>query len=447
MTKQRALGLRASVRGETRKQSKGWKGNFRDELYPPKAESTWILLCPGTYEDHHPDAIKDNGGTPPVKPYFSCPTHTYKYKEKGKDQFRTRRCAEGWDGSEGDCLGCHELSQGDKRVGFKRKQYSINIIHFALYHKADLKGADGKTRRFEEDAPDGKHKRGDPIRGWQEVTRRRDRDEIMDDLENLIEEGEVALFRKKYLKVGKNHLENLMEIADRAKTRCRCGGRTEPVVFFCQGCGDELTNVVDANMDANERDNYALERQRCDGCGVVDFPDVEYECDECDEPEPLEYWEVVAKIRKVGENTSSTITIEEIMPIYEFELQDGYGIIEFDDDNEPVLDEDGDFVLAEDIAKLASNPFDFDTIHTPMDNDYIAKILGVENVFGDKGAKGYGASKRRGRGRDEEEEEEEEDEKPRKGGSSRSTATRGRARPSEDEPKGRPSSRRRGRGR
>lgn len=394
----RSLGLRRSVQGEKSKSAgkKGWNGSFKDELRPPKAEATPILLTRGEYADEHPQAIKDNNGEPPLKHYYTYPAHSYKFKIGNDDAFRQGRCAAGWNDKDGECLGCQVKTNGDKRVGHKRDRYSMNLIHLALHHKTELKDHEGKPRRFEQDDPEGRFKRGDPIVGWQEVTRARDRKDVLQDLDKLLKEQNAAMFRKKYIDVGSGHLDDLMQIADLARKHCRCGGMLAPTAFFCQGCEEKLVDVEEENMDAAECNTYSLQRQRCKNCGVLDFPQVESLCDECTEPTPLEFWEVVAYIKKTGEGTNSHISVEKIVPIYEFLLPNEESLLKWDasaDDFE--IDAEGEFVLRDDVATLASNQFNFNKVQQPYDNDYIAKFLNTTNVFKAGGAKEYGRSRRR----------------------------------------------------
>lgn len=385
----RAMSLRRSVLQERQKKksSQGWSGSWRDRFDVPKADAEDILLAPGLYEDDRPDSIKENGGEAPMKHYHVHPSHTY----KDRDLFRMGRCAGGWEGHDGDCLGCYRKESGDKRVGHPRAIHSLNLLHLALYRKETLKDKSGKPRRFEHDDPEGRHKRGDPIRGWVPVTRARDIKEVKQNLGELLEEGEASMFRKKYVEVGSSHLQNLMAIDDMAKKHCFCGGQTTPSQFNCAKCDSVLLDVEEANLTPEERDEFAIQRQRCDACGHYDFPDMDYVCDDCDDPQPLNAFQVVASVRKAGEGTSSTIYIDKITPIYEYELPDGSSLLEWDkEEDDFAIDKDGNFVFREDVAKLVNNQFNFDKVHQPFDNDYIAQFLKCDNPFEKKqGARQY----------------------------------------------------------
>jgi hypothetical protein len=422
-----SMSLRRSVQGERKKKgAKGWGGNWRDRMNIPKAEFTPILLCRAEYEDTRPDSIKDNDGEIPLKHYHVHPNHTI----KDNNLFRKLRCAGGWEGHDADCLCCYRKKNGDKRVGFPRDVFSMNILHLALYQKQPLKDKDGKPRRFENDDPEGGHRRGDPIMGWTEVTRARDKKDVLVNIEDLLEDGSVSMARKKYVEVGSGHLQNLMLINDKAEKICACSGKLEPVAFFCEKCDETICDVEEANMTAEERDQYAMERQRCDSCGHFGFPENEHVCDECDEPEPLSAFDVVAWVKKTGEGTATTITIDRVEALADFEFPDGSSLYQWDDDEDNfVEDDDGNYVLYEDYEKLIGNQFNFDKVHQASDSDYIAKLLGCENPFGSKGgARGYAKSSSRfrdddgdGKGKDD----DDGDEKPRRG---RARTKRGRGR-------------------
>lgn len=389
----KAMSLRRSVMGEKKKSTgKGWRGSWRDRLDIPKGDATDILLCPGEYSNESPTAKKNNNGVAPVTHYSADKFHTFKGNVGGKrDGFFKCRCAGGWEKDE-DCLGCLSDEEGDKRVQ-TRTIFSLNVLHLALYEMQELTDKKGKVRTYQNDDPDGKWEAGDPINGWVELTRARDRKDAKDSLDEGLADGWLTMWRKKYVEVGSGHLEHLMAIDDYAKKHCMCGGSTEPVTFHCEGCEGVLTTVEDSNFTSEERDQYAQERHRCDECGHVGMPDMEYICDECgDDAEPLNAFQVVASVRKTGTGTSSSIDVEDVTPLWDYELPDGSSLLEYDDDDELIEDEEGNVVFAEDVEKLVNNQLNFSKVHRPYDNDYIAQLLKRDNPFrsGKDGTRAYG---------------------------------------------------------
>jgi hypothetical protein len=397
MTSKR-LGLRRSVlKGKgSRNRNSGWRGNWTDRLDIPKAEATPILLTPGEYpligKEKNQAASDDNPD--PIAHYHTCLYHSVKLRSKGPGSYYTARCGvqagevAGLDDE--DCLLCFREAQGDQRVQ-GRYLFSFNVIHFGLYRREKKIGKDGKVVFFEKDSEH--HKRGDPVLVWNEVKKPRDRKEVMADLDDLLDLGEeseedgVVLARKKYIEVGRTHRDQLTEIDEKASQMCRCGGMLEPIAFNCEHCDQEILDVEEANLAPEEVKKFAEERQRCDHCGEVGLPIPVPVCDTCDDPQPLSFFEVVAYIRKAGEGTSTRVEIEKVVRLDEFELPDGSSPIEWDEDEDvPVEDEDGNWVLSEDhgIKKLAESQWNFEKVHAPRDHQFHASRLGCEIPHGFK---------------------------------------------------------------
>lgn len=422
-------GLRNSVVNRKKKRKQGWGGNFRDRLDIPKGAATPMLLCPGDYEDLDPEMIEANGGEAPHFHYDHRIFHNFTWHEGKTRRFMKDPCTASFEDYRGrrghnNCLGCHLKKHGDKRVS-NSEQYSLNVIHLALYCKVPLKDRDGKTRRFEHDGDS--HKRGDPILSWKHVTAARDRKEALANIEEGLEDGTTALWRKKYIQVGPSHRKQIEMIADYAEAHCRCGGSLTPTAFFCSKCEETLCDVEEANMEPEDVLAYAVERQRCDGCGTFEQPQKEYICDECDDPIALQFHEVVAYVRKTGEGTDSTITIEKVVPIYDFLLEDESSLCEWDEEADDVLiDEDDEFVLIEDVKKLVDNQFNFDKVHEPRDGDLLAKLLGIQNPLSESGSGRY--SKSKDRFNDSDDGGETDDEPSRPAGRRGRGRARGRAR-------------------
>lgn len=380
----RSMGLRRSVLGERKKKGGGgWRGNWRDRFTIPKGFEAAILLCPGEYLDEREDSIKDNDGEPPLKHYYVYPHHTLK---DGKI-FWTGRCRCEF-GEDGECLGCYQNGHGDKRIGKPREKFNFNILHIAPYMKLPLKDGKGKTVKFREDGEN--HKRGDTIMSWQEVTTPRELKEIEQYAEEMIEDGDLRVAMKKYLEVGSGHLEHLMGIDEYASKMCICGGKLNPTAFSCQGCDDLLCDVYDENMSPDAVVEYSKQRQRCGGCGKYDFANIKSDCDECDEPKALTAFDVVAYVRRQGEGTNSTIVIDKVVPLSEYELADGSFLVEMEEDDDeqlvPVYTDADEFEFVESIGKLVSNQFDFTKVNPKLDNDELAKKMRVDNVFGSSGS-------------------------------------------------------------
>lgn len=440
----RAADLRRSVLAakSRRKSGKGgWRGTWKDRLDIPKAEETDILLTRGEYPN--PEDVDEKTGEAKLAHFHTCKQHGFKLKPKGEGSYFSARC--NIDADQEDCIGCMRKEQGDRRVTTK-DTFSFNVLHIALHRKVPLE-RDGKVVKYEEG-----DNRGKPIMTWELVEKPKDRKAILADLDGLLEDGEVALFRKKYIEVGAGHRDELSMIQDMAAKFCKCGGKLKPIRFSCEECEEELADVEDDDMSAKEIAAFSESRERCKKCGHVGIPVPESICDTCRNPEPLTAFDVVATVKKEGEGASSHIVIKAITPLDRYQLPNEEYLIEWEKSGKdfvPKEDENGDWVFSEDLdlRKSVESQWDFEKVHEPRDHGYIAKRLDCENPFkesatGSSKYRNYGASgsrsrvdegedkPSRGRGRREEPEEdvEEEDERPRRRGDDDDDAPRRRQR-------------------
>ena len=403
-----ALRVRAGVNRQAdrnKTKGKGWRGNFRDRTTPGRErlnDEEGFLLVPGEYEDRHPKTLEENKGEPRSEAFYTRQMHRIAMQStrKGGGAYsKTATCRKFYDGSA--CLACDELQKGNKRVdngktdqdGHVKAGYSINVIEFGLFEQVEATDyKTGETLRYENDHPEGRYKRGDPIMRWEKVEGARDRKEVLADAEQLAEDGEVRFFLKKFMDVGPSHLECLSEVDAAAAAFCKsCGqGKLDVVGFACSECDSQLIDVVQANMKSTELEEYAKGQHRCSDCGHTDYPVPQYECDNCDDPAPYRWFEVIAKLRKSGKDAQTKIVVDEVIPIDEFELPDGTLLVAMDKNDEPVFvdmdKEDPDagftFKLREDLANLVENQFNFEAIHKPVSNDELAKWLNVRNPYG-----------------------------------------------------------------
>jgi hypothetical protein len=386
-----SAGLRRSVLRSRKSQAKsnGWRGNWRDRFNIPKAASTYILLTRGSYPN--PDDLDEKGEMREAH-YHTGLFHA----ARSGNSFFSNRCAidaaiaAGGTQDDVECLGCYEQDRGNSSLGKKAKTaYSFNLIHLGLYEQVQEVGQDGRKRFYDRDYGEN-IKRGDPVMTWTEVLKPKARTNILNNIEKLLADGSVRMMTKKYLEVGSGFRDQLASIEDETSKMCMCGGHLTPIVFVCEKCEEVLAYVEgdpddkkDEGMSEQEVAEFSSERQRCHECGHQGFPMIEPVCDNCSDPQALTPFDVVVSIRKRGEGTNTTLIFDEIIPLTEFELPNGESLLEWGDDDEPVLDEDGNWEFTEDfsIKKLATNQFDFEKVHTPRDNDWMAMKLGVSNPF------------------------------------------------------------------
>lgn len=417
-----SVGLRKSVVGTKNNKGKGgggWNGSWTDrfDTGKTKAEAQPIMLTRGSYpmKGKERDSMLEQGVEEPNAHYHTMLSHGVKLRASGPGSYFSARCNE--DAGDEECVMCFASANGDKRVT-TRYTYSFNMVHFGIFQLVPKLDRDGKPIRSERDTEN--YERGDVILEFQQVTKPRDLKEIMKNIDAYLDdgaeniEGGICLAQKKYLEVGTGHRDQIVEIDAKAAELCRCGGNLTPMEFECEKCGEVLINIAEDNLEPAEAQTYANSRQRCGNCGHVGLPVSVPECDSCDDPIPLTAFDVVAYIRKKGENQSSRIEVERVIPLTEFELADGSPIIEWDEDDQgdfpleaEITDEEGNitghqwvFTEYQDIKKLADAQWDFEKVHRARDHAYIADRLGIrvpsgfsESKAANLATSGYGAKK------------------------------------------------------
>lgn len=388
--------MRQSIRQEKAKpksSGKGWKGNWRDQLkldHQKMGKEQGILLIAGEYADRRAESIDRNSGEATLT-YHARHVHTFALpgKKGAAAGYRSTTCRRFYDGSA--CLACDEFERGNKKIDGGRKpksrprsKFSINALEFDLYEQIDATDRDGKVLRYDSDHPEGKYKRGDVIKRWVPVENLKDRKQMLsnpDGLADMVDEGEIRLWRKAFLEVGFGHLGCIEEIADKAAELCRCGGNLTKIGFKCAHCGHMLLNVNEDDATEDMLASFDKEQESCPKCGVTDFPDPAYECDECDQPEPYSWDQVVAFLHKSGEGAQTTIVIDKVVPLDTYLTADGRPLIETDKEGMAIVDDEGNFKFIDEVAPLVTNQFNFDAIHEPVDNDIVAGWLEIENPY------------------------------------------------------------------
>jgi hypothetical protein len=197
-----------------------------------------------------------------------------------------------------------------------------------------------------------------------------------------------VFFRKKYLQVGSAHYDNLLTIIDKAKSRCRCTGNLEPVGYVCSNCEASLLDMEDSDLTLEDVNRFGDSKKRCKHCGVTAFPEAVYECDTCDDPIPLAFNEVVAKVKKDGVGPKTIIQVDSIIPLSEFSMDNKQGIVESDKDGNAVIEND-EFVLIEELEEPTTMQWNFEKSHPAPENSEVSAFLRLQ-----EGDPGYEASAR-----------------------------------------------------
>jgi hypothetical protein len=321
----------------------GWATKWSDELKIDKDGSATIQLTPAKYN------IDGD-----VMPYFTAPMFQIQF------QNRNGNTSWAWLRSSGPDCTLQKLADSSHpavkapRYGDNNRFY-VNVIHYSVFGRTAVE-RNGEVVRYSE----GKLK-GQPVYRWDEAKTFRDRKQLVSSGKD-----DVCFYRKKFLELPATQFKVIQEISRKARGICKCGGNLFPSIFTCSGCEEVLLNIEDTDKTDVEISQFADQDTRCRHCGVVDFPVAQYDCDRCQNPVPLEYYEVVAKVKKIaGSNGFPTLVLDSVVPVSEFVLEN----------KEPVLDPEGRY--DDDLNKLISAQYDFEAYTAPKSAAEISEMLGL----------------------------------------------------------------------
>lgn len=144
--------FRRSVKAETKKTGKGFKGGFFEKWRFHKDIASPILVLNGNFLDPSPDQDSvqiDPTTRRPVEvhnAFFKYPKHTRKMSKNGKDFFADEICSAGIDPhNPRPCVGCHHMDTGDKTLKLS-DVFTFTIVHLHPYHGHPVLDDSGKIR-------------------------------------------------------------------------------------------------------------------------------------------------------------------------------------------------------------------------------------------------------------------------------------------------------------
>lgn len=137
--------------------------------------------------------------------------------------------------------------------------------------------------------------------------------------------ADLRFGRKMFLDLGKNHTQNLFTIMKDISEKCHCGGTIFPKAWSCTSCGAEVASFETTNLSKKDYLALGSKEVKCGSCGTPWFPAAVHQCTNCDEPAPVELFDVVLNLVKTGANTASMIrqTSAPIVGAYDFVLPNG----------------------------------------------------------------------------------------------------------------------------
>jgi hypothetical protein len=326
-----------------------------------------LILIPGEYP------IMSSGGQfiedpseRPVDAWFGSLTHGLKLGKK----YRTAVCSAGYDSMRPrSCVYCYANDQKMENVGPIREKYSITVLHLAEYIKVTVKDRDT-------DKPIQK-KSGDGFAFWWNQLPRDKGDRA-----KLVEEAKkyhgtkpsdyMKFGHTKYLELGGVHYSAITQYGvDLANTCGSCGGELLAVSIMCHSCNE----IMMAGQSPEDIIRSYQGLARCPKCGGdVDNVVLDYECVDCNEPEPVDIYSTVIFLRRDGEGAQTKVTMVRTRAMEKFSIPDQY------------KNDDGDGV-PEMLAKI--EPFDFSKMVVPDTLAKQSEALGIPNPYAESGSSDY----------------------------------------------------------
>ena len=241
-------------------------------------------------------------------PYFEYMEHFAKRSMRGHICSRLwRELPDGEMTHSGKCLSCIEVEENKARdVQKPRRMSAFLIFNYGEYYLIPATDKDGKVLIRENDTKYAK--KGDIIF---------DRVPLA---EAIAEYGRAKIKREGFEKVqgkaehwslGVNHLLRLSAKIDDLEQECRCGGTISFPVWECSSCGHEIIDVTgkDSDLSVDEVNDMVAGPCKCSSCGSVDVLTPVHDCDSCNNPDPLELWDVDLWVRREGSGNQSTLVI------------------------------------------------------------------------------------------------------------------------------------------
>ncbi len=333
-------------------------------------------------------------------PFYPRLVHNIHFMQAGQENFRENTCARWYFDNANQADVCCDLKQqGDTRVDGKRRashggtsastRYNINAIQIGIFEQEPL--LDRKTKqplRHDSDDDKGRWKRGDVRKQWVLCTKPGVVKKVAAEMARRFDAGEeedpaYRMFQKKYFDLSPNHFMQIVDrVTQEASSRCTCCGNLDVIAFSCPECEAEIADVAADELSVEQITKYSTETTTCRSCkNAVEAVPI-YQCDSCDQPEPLTWEDVAITVRKQGEGTQTAIIVEKVVPLFDFSLPDGSSPFAF------VLDTNGDWVydldattgkpkFREDLQHLATNQFDFHKMAEPREESEVRQWLGV----------------------------------------------------------------------
>lgn len=278
---------------------------YRNRFKPPgptkenpnaRIEPARIRLIPGDY-------VSMDGSR---APYFEYLEHFAKRAGRGHICSKIwKELADGEMVGSGKCGSCWEIDENGARDISKRRLSGFLLLNYGWYYLVPAM-KDGKVLRREKESKYGK--KGSIIY------------DRMPEAEALAEFGRAKIKREGFERVqgraehwsmGVNHLLRLSAEIDDLERECRCGGTIGIPIWECESCGAEVIDLTgkDTDLTVDEVNQMTSGPCKCGACGALDLLNPVHDCDNCNNPDPLELWDVDLWVRREGFDNQSTLVI------------------------------------------------------------------------------------------------------------------------------------------
>ena len=334
-----------------------WKAQWRPPKQSEKMQGTTVLVIPAIYKDPRDPAIE--------VPYYVYKEHS---AQAGKNYAGSFLCSRGLDEHSSEkCNGClADEGKPPEGVEIRSRVFAaVGIVVLANFHLVPV---------FDKDT-------GEPIlykRGDHKGEQVKEKHPCAGRGCELCSAGHDVVFgAKKYMALGKNHLEHLYGIETNVVYTCACGGELRAQSYMCQNCAhpvwdsEEDATLPPAQRKTEEEINkLSSEPRTCPSCGHRGMLFETVVCDTCDEPVRLSLMPgqgmipAVISLARTGSGTSSALTAVRARPATDYTLPDKQPLLSIESDPETGADE---LVWHKDIEPFMKQ-FDFESLLSASDD-------------------------------------------------------------------------------
>ena len=376
--------FRRSVRADTqRRGGKGGKKGAWFERMRLSGNATPFMIIRAEYTDRNPAPeeieIDPATGRPAEvkKPYYKSRQHTVKGFANGRETFATEVCSSGHDPHNPQpCVGCYGMDSGNKSVTVK-DVHSFGIVHLIPYHRHPLidKQTGGIVMKQDQSGP---------VLVDDECSGRTcNFCRVLSGQPPVVQPGgpawpnfrpqdiQTVFGKKRYIEVGKNHLQDLMGWDSNVSSICgNDGSQLITDGYKCPHCNSMVIDMeTDPRTDEQILDAVARPYP-CLQCNRQVFLQEIVSCDVCAAanraPAQVGIFDVVLWGKKEGENTNSHLVLQRHETVAAFE--------QVVTRNYPQLFQQKS--LGQTIQDLAK-PYNFDEIYAPKDLRGQSERLGL----------------------------------------------------------------------